>query len=180
MKKNVEYYKDLPYTIEITPDDGVFFVKIKELPGCISQGDTIQEALEMIDDAMNCWLEAALEDVDTIPLPESMQECNYSGKISLRMPKSLHKRLTINAKIEGVSLNSYIVTALAENNSYTTVKNMLSEKGFNKFFLSSPGISFSNKTNDWFADPMRKTNNLLKKDSDLNIQPWVFPSNQIS
>ena len=128
MKKDVEYYKNLPYTIEITPDDGVFFIKIKELPGCISQGDTIQEALEMIDDAMNCWLEAALEDVDTIPLPESMQEVNYSGKMSLRMPKSLHKKIALEAKEEGVSINSYVVSCLSENNALNEVRRILEYK----------------------------------------------------
>jgi antitoxin HicB len=127
MKKNVKYYKNLPYTIEITPDDEVFFIKIKELPGCISQGDTIQEALDMIDDAMNCWLEAALEDVNTIPLPESMRECSFSGKISLRMPKSLHKKVYSEAKKEGVSINSYIVTCLTEQNTINLIANKMDE-----------------------------------------------------
>lgn len=33
MTKTVEEYMTLPYTIEITPDDGSFFVKVKELEG---------------------------------------------------------------------------------------------------------------------------------------------------
>ena len=68
MMKTVEEYMTLPYTIEITPDDGTFFVKVKELPGCMSVGETRADAMEMIDDAMKGWLEVALEDGVEIPL----------------------------------------------------------------------------------------------------------------
>ena len=63
MKKNVEYYKNLPYTIEITPDDEVFFIKIKELPGCISQGKTIEEAKENIKEAIELYLSPEEEEL---------------------------------------------------------------------------------------------------------------------
>lgn len=166
MKKNVEYYKNLPYTIEITPDDGVFFIKIKELPGCISQGNTIQEALEMIDDAMNCWLEAALEDIDIIPLPESMQECTYSGKISLRMPKSLHKKVSSEAKKEGVSINSYIVTCLTEQNTINMISNKMEEFS-NRSLTLYTGIA----DQDWFSKRTNKSTNISNFDQFFFIPP---------
>ncbi len=40
MKRNVEEYMALPYTIEIIPDEGSCFVKVKELEGCMSVGET--------------------------------------------------------------------------------------------------------------------------------------------
>ncbi len=70
MKRTVEEYMALPYTIEITPDDGSFFVKVKELEGCMSVGETKADALAMIEDAMREWLAVAIEDGIEIPLPE--------------------------------------------------------------------------------------------------------------
>jgi antitoxin HicB len=69
--KTLEYYMALPYTIEIIPDedDGGYVVRIRELPGCLTQADTWEELLEMIEDAKRLWLESALEHGDHIPEP---------------------------------------------------------------------------------------------------------------
>lgn len=53
-------------------------------------------------------------DNDVISLEEMKTLCQYSGKISLRVPKSLHKDLTESAKIEGVSLNQYALYKLSK------------------------------------------------------------------
>ncbi len=69
--KTLEYYLSLPYTIELTPDeDGYWFVEIPLLPGCLSQGSSRAEALEMIDEAKILWLETALQEGIFIPEPE--------------------------------------------------------------------------------------------------------------
>lgn len=128
MKKTVEEYMALPFAIEITPDDGSYFVKVKELDGCMSVGDTIAEAVEMIEDAKRAWLTAAIEDEFDIPLPESMQADRYSGKFALRLPKSQHRQLAEAAERDGVSLNQYIVTLLAERNSLAEVKRLLAQQ----------------------------------------------------
>ena len=127
MKRTVEEFMALPYAIEITPDDGSYFVKIKELDGCMSVGDTVAEAVAMIEDAKRAWLTAACEDGLDIPLPEAMQVDRYSGKFALRLPKSQHRQLAEGAERDGVSLNQYIVTLLAERNSLAEVKRLLAE-----------------------------------------------------
>jgi len=110
--KTIEQYLRLPYTRELIPEpEGGWFVRIKELPGCMSQGDSPEQALAMIGDAMRGWLEASLENGD--PIPEPRQEEAYSGKFLLRMPRSLHRRLAEAAEEEGVSLNQYINVTLA-------------------------------------------------------------------
>lgn len=76
MKRTVEEYMALPYTIEITPDDGSYFVKVKELEGCMSVGDTKADALSMIEDAMREWFAVAIEDGIEIPLPDTLQTFN--------------------------------------------------------------------------------------------------------
>jgi predicted RNase H-like HicB family nuclease len=112
--KKVEEYMNLPYATTIILDDGGYFVKINELEGCMSVGETKAEALEMIEDAMREWLTSAIEDGLDIPLPEAMREESYSGKFPLRMPRSLHGKLALAAEKEGVSLNQHIVALLAE------------------------------------------------------------------
>lgn len=125
MKRTVEDYLALPYAIEIIPDGDSFFIKVKELEGCMSVGETRAEALEMIDDAMRAWLAAALEDGVSIPLPAAIQLKSYSGKFPLRMPKSLHRKLAESAEKEGVSLNQHIVALLAERQALAEVKRLL-------------------------------------------------------
>jgi antitoxin HicB len=112
MEKNLEYYLNLPYTREFIPDPtGGWDIRIKELPGCISQGETPEEAMRMIEDAMRLWLTVSLEDGDLIPEPRLEQE--YSGKFVARVPKSLHRKLVETAEQEGVSLNQLVSTTLA-------------------------------------------------------------------
>ena len=72
MTKNLEYYLSLPYTIELKPDEnGYWFAKIPLLKGCITNGETRADALEMLDDAKKLWLETALALGMTIPEPET-------------------------------------------------------------------------------------------------------------
>lgn len=115
-KKDIKYYLNLPYRIIIQKDpDGGFFSEVEELEGCMSQGETYEEAYSNILEAMEGWLEVALEIGKEIPEPES--ESKYSGKFILRIPKSLHKKLAIKAKNENVSLNQYAVYLLSEKNA---------------------------------------------------------------
>lgn len=129
MSKTVESYMALPYTTEIVPDENGFFIRVKELEGCMSVGGTKAEALDMIEDAMREWLHVAIEDGLDIPLPESMCKASYSGKFPLRMPKSLHGKLANAAVFEGVSLNQYIVSLLSEKNAVDELKRILQQQG---------------------------------------------------
>jgi hypothetical protein len=46
-------------------------------------------------------------------VPEPIQESNYSGMFNVRIPKSLHLRLAVEAEREGVSLNQYALYKLS-------------------------------------------------------------------
>ena len=73
-------YMKLSYPMEIYEDtiEGGYTVSFPDLPGCLTCGETIEEAIEMAEDAKRIWLEAALEDGYEIKLPDT--EENYSGK----------------------------------------------------------------------------------------------------
>ena len=105
MKKDIAYYMGLPYReiIETDPHGG-FVGHIAELPGCITQAETKHDLLDQLDDAKLSWIEAALE--DGVPIPEPLQEEDFSGRFNLRLPKSLHRNLALTARAEGVSLGN--------------------------------------------------------------------------
>jgi antitoxin HicB len=70
MSNAVEFYLNRDYTILLKRNhDGTWFAKIVELPGCMTEADTPEEALAMIRDAQLSWIEAALEDSAPIPEP---------------------------------------------------------------------------------------------------------------
>ena len=69
MNKALDHYLALPYTIEITPDDGAWFVQVKELPGCMTEVDEWDEILPMIEDAKRLWIEKKKKKDRPIPEP---------------------------------------------------------------------------------------------------------------
>jgi len=111
----IKEYLSLPYNIvirHVTDESGTYyFAKVQELPGCMSDGETIDEAFTNIYEAMEGWIEAKLEVGCSIPLP--VDSDSYSGKFVLRLPKSLHAKLAMEAEQEGVSLNQYALYKLA-------------------------------------------------------------------
>jgi len=108
----IEYYLKLQYPITIYPDiEGGYVAQIKDLPGCLTQGETLEETMTNINEARELWIETAYEAGDNIPLPST--DDSYSGKLMLRMPKSLHRRLSETSEREGVSLNQYIVSLVS-------------------------------------------------------------------
>ena len=71
IKKEVEKYMKLPYTIElIKEEDGTYYASVKEFSGCATEGDTIEEAATMIEDAMRGWIESNIERGLEIPLSD--------------------------------------------------------------------------------------------------------------
>lgn len=111
----IEEYMKLPYTRliqEMNDESGHYFYgRILELDGCQSTGETIQELYESLKEAMAGYLEVKIEHNLPIPIPESIE--NYSGKFVVRIPKSLHKRLSIEAEKEGVCLNQLALYKLS-------------------------------------------------------------------
>lgn len=109
-----EDYLELPYHIELVRDEDEegnagYVAEVEELPGCISQGSTPEEAVHNIRDAMVGWISVALKDGHDIPEPRR----NYSGRFVVRLPQSLHAELARHAAREGASLNQFVTSSLA-------------------------------------------------------------------
>ena len=84
---------------------------VEELPGCKAHGATPESAAARVQDAVERWIEEARADGREIPPPGAA--ATHSGKLLVRMPRSLHAELFRAAEREGTSLNGYIVAALA-------------------------------------------------------------------
>lgn len=66
----LEYYLGLHYPVTLVSEkEGGYTAFVPDLPGCVTVGETVEEALEMIKDARRLWLETAYEHGDRIPLP---------------------------------------------------------------------------------------------------------------
>jgi antitoxin HicB len=72
--KTIDYYLSLPYPIELIPDeDGYWFARIPLLEGCMTNGESREDALKMLDDAFRGWFESALEHGLNIPEPKLVE-----------------------------------------------------------------------------------------------------------
>lgn len=111
--RNADYYLSLNYHKRLYQDEeGDWIVEVDDLPGCVADGKTPDEAVENLRDAMTAWIDSRIEAGLEVPEPSVAEE--YSGKILVRMPRFLHRRLSLQAKAEGVSLNQYIVSLLVD------------------------------------------------------------------
>lgn len=103
-----------PWSREVLVDeDGGYLASVPELPGCFADGATLEEALANLDDVLEDWLAVAIESDDEIPPPRRVEHISYSGRFSVRVPKSLHRLLAERASAEGCSLNQLVTMALS-------------------------------------------------------------------
>jgi predicted RNase H-like HicB family nuclease len=105
-------YSENDYKVEIyfSDEDGCFIARAPELEGCVTHGDNLEEAVQMIQQAKALWIETALENKEVLPIPLSKNE--YSGKLSLRIDPELHKKTAIAAQSLGDSINKFIEKTL--------------------------------------------------------------------
>lgn len=113
MAMKPEDYLKLRYTRQIIQEeDGSWRAEISEFPGCFSVGDSDIEALSGLGDVAYAWLESMIETGQSIPKPP--ETTDYSGRLLLRMGKTLHQKAARSAEADGISLNAFIVNCLAE------------------------------------------------------------------
>ena len=108
-----------PVNMFWSDEDEGFIATAPDLPGSSAFGESQAEALAQIEHAIEAWIEAAHAAGNPIPEPSRPAlEAQSSGKLLLRMPKSLHAELVRSAKYENVSLNQYVVFLLTQALTY--------------------------------------------------------------
>ena len=117
---------EYPFNVVADPDGG-YVIVFPDLPGCMTQVETLDEIGPMADEIRRLWIETEFERGNDIPPPSYPEE--YSGKFVARLPRSLHRSLAESAKQEGVSLNQYVVTLLARGDAQARIERRLDEMG---------------------------------------------------
>lgn len=95
-------------------DGGGYMITFPDLPGCMSDGETMEEVFVNGRDAFNGWMAAQVDLKRHIPEPTHYDEEGKPIKFVQRLPRSLHASLQARAKAEGVSLNTLVLTLIAE------------------------------------------------------------------
>ncbi len=110
-KSRVEEYSFLirPLTAE---EGGGYLIEFPDVPGCISDGGTPEEAIKSGRDALKSVLLTMREFGDPVPRPGVTTAS--SGQWRQRVPRSMHSRLVARARQEGVSLNTLVTAMIAE------------------------------------------------------------------
>jgi RNA polymerase sigma-B factor len=114
-RRPTRHHEHPPYRISVVRDHGnaeghEWTAQAQELPGCEAHGDSPEEAIRGIEAAIKEWIEDAL--AKGRELPDPRPTASYSGRLMLRMPRSLHAELSEAAEREGVSLNHFIASSL--------------------------------------------------------------------
>jgi len=104
------------YTISVRRDsfDGevLFEARVKELPDVAEYGESVEEAYDLAVDTIETAAAAYTEQGRAFPPPQKPAD-DFSGRVTLRIPRSLHRALAAAAGDEGVSLNAHLVNVLS-------------------------------------------------------------------
>jgi predicted HicB family RNase H-like nuclease len=114
MRSNQELHyrpEDYQYSVGWSEEDQSYIGRVAEFPSLAAHGDSQAQALEEINEVVRAVLEDLIEEGEAIPEPFSKR--SYSGKLNVRMPEAMHRRLAIEAAEQHVSLNQWINTKLA-------------------------------------------------------------------
>jgi antitoxin HicB len=109
MKKEAFRYRIL---VEWSDEDQAFIARVPALPGCLAHGATAEKAAHEAEVAAGLFLDVMKEDGRTPPPIDAVAD--YSGQLRLRLPKSLHEAVSQIATAEGVSINTFMLSLIAE------------------------------------------------------------------
>jgi predicted HicB family RNase H-like nuclease len=94
-------------------DEELWRATVQELPDVAEFAETREQAIDLALDAIESLERAAAEEGRDFPEPIQEEDEEFSGRVTLRMPKYLHRAVARKALADEMSLNSYIVTTLS-------------------------------------------------------------------
>lgn len=105
---------DYPFEVRplSTEEGGGYLISFPDFAECISDGESVDEAVENGRDALKATIAALRSRKLPVPAPNSGGVA--SGKFVARVPKTVHAQLATRARAEGVSLNALVLTFIAQ------------------------------------------------------------------
>jgi len=115
MKKNLEYYMNLPYSyiVEWSDADGCYLGSIVELEKNMTCGDSPEEVITNLKEALEAYINTSL--ANGMEIPEPLKLSDFKGNITYRTTGLTHYRLAKTAKMKGVSINALIEESVNKN-----------------------------------------------------------------
>jgi predicted RNase H-like HicB family nuclease len=110
MKKQLEQYL---YSVGWSDEDDVYVARVAEFSSLAAHGDTQEAALAEIKNVVKFVIADLKKEKE--PIPEPFGKRSFSGRLVLRMPEYLHRRLAVEATQQGVSLNHLLNLKLEGN-----------------------------------------------------------------
>ena len=103
----------------IAPSEGGgFLFTLPDIPGVVGDGPTEIAAIKDGREAFRATVSALIDMGREVPAPtltaRDFTPLSVSGKFVARVPRSMHIQLAARAKTEGVSLNTLVITLIAE------------------------------------------------------------------
>jgi len=159
MENKIDEILKAPYSRVLIPDEnGTFAAELLEFPGCFAQGKNPNEAFKNLEEAAKAWIESSLE--RGLDIPQPSMNIGYSGKIALRIPRSLHKKSVQFAERDGISLNQFLISAIATRIGAEEYHSHLCKK-----FAQGLTYTFT-------------TNNYLQQGAQLNLNVLLYGQGQ--
>lgn len=114
MTKDLEYYMNLPYSyiVEWSDADNCYLGSIVELEKNMTCGDTPEEVIKNLKEALEAYVNTSL--ANNMEIAEPIKLADFKGNITYRTTSAKHYRLAKTAKIKGVSINALIDQAVEE------------------------------------------------------------------
>ncbi len=122
------------YPVAVWETDGVFSAEIPDLPGAITQADSLDELDANAKEAASLWLECALDGGDTVPKPTDPERLRSNGaytdamwllvdvdlsglsdkveRLNICLPSRALRRLDILAKKAGESRSGFLAQTI--------------------------------------------------------------------
>jgi antitoxin HicB len=91
-------------------EGGGYLVEYPDIPGCMSDGDTVEEAIANGKAALGDCVAVFRESGRDLPKPAAVEAAQWRQ----RLPRTLYAKLTAQAQEEGVSINSFVTAIIAE------------------------------------------------------------------
>ncbi len=117
-------------------EDGMYVASCPELNNLMALSDTEENAVKELKVAIDLVLQDMHDAGESIPEPQTYSL--HSGQFRVRIPRTLHSRLVLQAQRERVSLNSLVNMFLAEASSQLTVSGFISERFKGSIFTDIP------------------------------------------
>ena len=95
---------------EIENEESFYIVSVDEFPGVCSDGETVEEAMTSIKEALYAAIELSLELGKEIPTP--IDQTKFKGNVAYRTTPRRHSKLAQEAQIRRLSLSKMLDTVV--------------------------------------------------------------------